>query len=175
MLELYYDGVKIDELCWGKISCANQIAKFSTKPDDNYSALRIENSFESAKYYPAIRADAIEIPPAPPSDCEQLRFSELLSYYSDSSDEQFVELYNPTDTAINLGSCSLIYKKKIYPLSGMIAAHAFYAHRGIVLTKNPSSSAEISIGDTAGNIYTSLKHPHGQRKNTSYALFDDDN
>ena len=175
MLELYYDGAKIDELCWGKITCANSIQKFATKSEENLSAIRTPDGFDFIKYYPSIRPDAIYIPPAPPSDCEQLRFSEILSFYADSPDEQFIELYNPSDASIDLNLCTFVYKKKSYSLAGTISPRGYYLHRGLQITKNPSTATEIAIGDQSGQILTSFKYPHGQRKGTSYALFDDDN
>ncbi|MBR1939126.1 hypothetical protein IJ847_00120 [Candidatus Saccharibacteria bacterium] len=175
-LELYYDDQKLDEVCWGKIECTNQAPKFSTKAEDNYSALREGVAFTSAKYYPDLDLDAISQPPPPPIVCDALRFTELLSYYDALATEQFIELQNFSDHEISLDSCALQFKKNLAPLSGSLAPKAYVAVQNLdfALTKNPSSAAEIQLLDN-GRPIASFQYPHGQRKATSYALFDGDN
>lgn len=111
--------------------------------------------------------------------CYGVEFSELLSYYSDSKDEQYIELYNTTDHAIQLDHCSLRYKKKLYPLFGEIAANnyrAYYSTKfnpSLSLTKNPTSSGTLELLDSDNRVIDSLIYNHGQKKSTSFAKFFD--
>ena len=169
----------IDELCWGKNECKNQYAKFATGADANYSLVRQADGFALEKYYPDIDLQAIEYLPVESNvgtDCANLRITEVLSYYESDTAEQFVEIYNADDDNVALGNCALLYKKKQYVLDGELAAHGYFVYRNqdLVLVKNPSVYAELSIVDSTGEIVSSIKYLHGQRKLTSYALFDID-
>lgn len=116
-------------------------------------------------------------PPAAQPQCQGLEFSEIFTYYADSPDEQFIELYNPTDSTIKLNGCSLRYKKKSYALSGEIAADGYYAfypvksNPSFTLTKNPSSSNTVELIDVNDAVVDALIYIHGQKKSTSYAKF----
>lgn len=113
------------------------------------------------------------IPPEE-SPCFGLEFSEILTYYEESASEQFIEVYNSSKKNINLASCSLRYKKKIYALSDAVKTlrpNAYFAYYPVVtLTKNPSSENLYEIIDDYGNVLDTLSVPHGQKKSTSYAL-----
>lgn len=197
-LELYQGEDLIDEICWGKLDCTNNFAKFSTKAEDNYSLIRCMEecsdgaAFIAQKYYPepdfsSITENTNEPDPSEPSapepepepsttepSCTGIVFSEIYSYYVESASEQFVELYNPTQSDILLDSCSLEYKTASIALSGTIAPDDYYVVQdsNLTLTKNPTVSNVISIKNGQGDIVAAANHPHGQKKGTSYAIFD---
>ena len=178
-LRLMAGGQIIDELCWGKNECENRYAKFATGADANYSLVRQADGFALEKYYPDIDLQAIEYLPVESNagtDCANLRITEVLSYYESDTAEQFVEIYNAGDDNVVLENCALLYKKKQYVLDGELTAHGYFVYRNqdLVLVKNPSVYAELSIVDSTGEIVSSIKYLHGQRKLTSYALFDID-
>lgn len=113
--------------------------------------------------------------------CTGLRFSEILTYYSDNPSEQFIEIYNSSEKSVDISKCSLRYKKKLYNLaspaalnstpSSLVLPGAYYVYRPeTALTKNPTSDLLFEIVDTNGDIVDSLSLPHGQKKKTSYAL-----
>ena len=173
MLQLYQGTEIIDEVCWGKLTCANNLGKFATKMDDNYSFVRGEEGFTAEKYYPEI-ADVI-VDAAPPIEiptCKGVIFSEILSYYAESPEEQFIELYNPTPTDIMLDACSLRYKNKDYPLTGNLRSGMYFVYKNtdLILTKNPTTSGELTLVDGSGETVATLSYPHGQKKGISYAL-----
>ncbi len=181
-IQLYEKDALIDELCWGKDFCAQKYPKFSTSDTDNYSLRRCdgecESAFEQQKYYPEIDLAAIELAPIKEntvsSPCENLRITEVLSYYRQAVSEQFVELYNSGAESVDLSGCRIGYKNKQYPLDGVLLSGSYKAIRSadLTLVKNPSVYAELSILDASGEIVSSMKYLHGQRKLTSYALFD---
>ena len=182
----------IDEVCWGKLSCANQFKKFATSEEENKTAIRLPDaSFIYEKSYPDIDEDALLIPepepefepesepvtePEMPSEqiqlCVGLTITEIYAYYEEKSDEQFVELYNSLDQEIILDSCAIRYKNKEYPLQGKLAPHQYLTFRGITLTKNPSTELTLEIIDGGGSVVDAAKYTHGQKAGTSYALFD---
>lgn len=106
--------------------------------------------------------------------CEGLEFSEILTYYSDSPTEQFIELYNSSAQIIPLDQCRLRYKNKTYSLSlasEMLAPNSYYIYRPTVtLTKNPTSANLYELVDANDSVVDSLSFPHGQKKSASYAL-----
>ena len=199
-VELYFGDIVIDEICWGKLECANNYAKFSTKEEDNYSLVRCAEEclggapFDMQKYYPEPDFGSIteianepsssepsmfepESGPGPSVDessCEGVIFSEIYSYYINSVTEQFVELYNPTQKDILLDSCLLEYKTTSIVLNGIIAPSGYYVFRdsSLALTKNPTASNTISIRNGQGDIIATVDYPHGQKKGASYAIFD---
>ena len=109
-----------------------------------------------------------------PSQCEGLVFSEIFTYYEDSVDEQFVELYNSSSEWIQLDGCSIQYKSKKIELSGGIAADEYLARYvpEVSLTKNPSKSNELKLVDVNGQTRDTLIYYHGQKKGVAYAQFD---
>jgi hypothetical protein len=84
-LELYYLDELIDELCWGKITCAQQFPKFATNESANSSILLLA---EDENYYAEINPEAImEIKPETPSppSCAGVQITEIYSYYQEDS------------------------------------------------------------------------------------------
>ena len=112
-------------------------------------------------------------PNAPPA-CTGLRFSEILSYYTDDAAEQFIELYNSSPESADLSKCKLRYKNKLYPLAAsslFLPSSSYYVYRPAVkLTKNPATENLFEILDANGALVDSLNLPHGQKSGTSYAL-----
>ena len=108
------------------------------------------------------------------AQCEGLKFSEILTYYEDAADEQFIELYNSTSEKIKLDGCKIRYKSKTIALTGEIDADGYLAHytAGVTLTKNPTKSNELKLIDVNGVERDSLVYYHGQKKGVAYAQFD---
>ena len=106
--------------------------------------------------------------------CDGLEFSEILTYYTDSSSEQFIELHNSSSHDIPLDQCRLRYKNKTYPLSSTpenLSPNSYFVyHPSVTLTKNPTSGNLYELLDINGDTVDSLSLPHGQKKSTSYAL-----
>jgi hypothetical protein len=104
--------------------------------------------------------------------CKGLVISELLSYYENSRDEQFVEIYNSASEQILLDGCQIRYKNKYYPLTGILKPEGYFARyaKDFSLTKNPTSSNKVEIIDVDGTVVDKMEYPNGQRKGTSYAL-----
>ena len=186
-LELYQGEHKIDEICWGKIECTEKYAKFATKEEDNYSLVRCvglctdDRTYDLAKYYPDISVNSIiEVSPRQDDDvgleedCEGVIITELYSNYDNNISEQFIELYNPNVEPISLHGCFLEYKNKNYPLDGELKAGEYYIfqNQNLKLTKDPSDSNIVAIINRNRDIKAQLEYPHGQKKGTSYALFD---
>ena len=175
MLQLYQGAELIDEVCWGKLTCSRQLAKFATSAEDNNSYHLVDSEFIAEKYYPAIADVIVDAQPIVETPtCAGIVFSEVFSYYINDSSEQFIELYNPTTEDILLDSCTLRYKNKDYPLSSNLRAGMFYVYQNsnLVLTKDPASKNTLELVDASGDILATLEYPHGQKKGTSYALHD---
>lgn len=199
-LSLVYRGQIVDSVCWtGDDDCYGAFQGGEGKQTILVRDLKL-GTFEHLKEY---RLDfdpkhpGLVLPPAiedvnkpnddPDSDsslsssssCYQLEFSEVLSYYDQSSTEQFIELYNSSDSNVELNGCALRYKKKSYPLSGVVAAGSYYIFSptsvNFSLTKNPTTSNIIELIDNNGGVIDSLQYYHGQKKQTSYAKFYDAN
>ncbi len=166
----------VDEVCWGKTTCEQNVPKFATSESDNRTAVlcRSEDCLEPyslEQYYPNINEDVFYEPePEVISLCSELKISEIYAYYEESAQEQFVELYNPSDSEKNLTHCSLRYKNNIYPLSGDISAHGYLIIQDIPLTKNPSSELTIELFDASG-IIDAASYP-SQKKGTSVIVLD---
>lgn len=106
------------------------------------------------------------------SQCKGIKFSEVLSYYEDSQNEQFVEFYNETAEQILLDGCQLKYKNKTYPLNGIVKAEGYLARylTDFSITKNPTNINTLELLDVNGEIVDKLEYPNGQRKGTSWAF-----
>lgn len=166
-LQLLRDEEVIDELCWGKFECATSNPKFATKPEENYSLVRIDDIYVQQPYYPEIQPVITEqIIEEEPHECH-LIITEIYSYYEESVSEQFIELYNPSFFEQDASFCVILYKNISLNLKGIISPGAYYIYKNpeITFTKNPTTYNIYSI---SGN---DVVLPHGQRKGTSYALF----
>ena len=106
------------------------------------------------------------------SQCKGLIFSEILSYYAETQDEQFIELYNSTSEQMLLDGCMIKYKNKTYPLTGVIKADNYLVRwsKDFSLTKNPTNSNVLEIVDTTGEVVDKLEYPNGQKKGAAYAM-----
>ena len=172
-LDLKRDGTILDSVCWtGKNDCypafksanpkillRDSIATFIQV--DSYEPVYDENSYFVEE----------EEKPEILSQCKGLLISEVLSYYDESREEQFIELYNSSSEQILLDGCSLEYKNKLYPLSGIMKPDAYKAEyrTDFTITKNPTNFVAISLIDTTGESLDRLELPHGQKRATSYA------
>lgn len=173
-LELFYQDELIDELCWGKITCAKQFPKFATSESDNQSIILLP---DVELHFAEIDPEAIiEIPPdlPPLPSCPGLVITEIYSYYQEDSSEQFVELYNSTAEDVVLDNCRLNYKKKSFPLSGTLGPGQYYAFQDddLLLTKNPTKDIMLSIIDANDETITTATYGKKQKRGTSFALFD---
>lgn len=187
-LELVYGDETIDSVCWtGKDGCAKSFKSSSpTTLVRNLSTGEFEHLLAYEPYFspgsaglylPEPTPDPDESEPTPPK-CRGIEFSEILTYYSDTASEQFVEFYNSTSKDINLDGCQLQYKNKTYPLSGIILAGdylAYYPSPTFSFTKNPTANNSVLLIDTDGETVDELVYSHGQKKATSYAKIYDVN
>lgn len=189
-LEIVFEDQVVDEVCWsGKSGCA--AAFKSSQPTVLLREEKSNNFSHVVDYPPSFDAahpslilpelpDDADPSEFPTTNCTKLEFSEILTYYSDKKSEQFIELYNPSDQDIDLSGCQLRYKKKNYPLSGLVPADDYYAYypnqasSAFSLTKDPNTSNTVDLVGSATNIDT-LTYNHGQKKSTSYARFYDAN
>lgn len=182
-LELVYEDQVIDSVCWtGKDDCEKPFK--SSSPTTLVRNLLNGNFEHLAEYEPHFDPDfpsfytpepepELDEPPASPK-CRGLEFSEILTYYSDSAAEQFIEFYNSTSGDISLDGCSLQYKNKTYTLSGLISAGAYLAYYPgpqFTFTKNPATNNSVFLVDADGETVDELVYAHGQKKSTSLAKF----
>lgn len=185
-LELLYLDEVVDSVCWKGQDC---LAKFSKdSPTSIVQDFEAEEFTHVEDYSPEYNPDAPSYlaPPEPdesdelePTDdppmpqCRGLIFNEILSYYDADKTEQFIEFFNPTDEIIPLNGCNLRYKKKLYPLSGVVEPEEYYLRdtTDFTLTKNPNSSNLLELIDVTEEVIDSLEYPHGQKKGASYAFF----
>lgn len=181
-LELVYRDIVVDTVCWKGKDClpsfssatptsiVQDLSEGMYSHQTNYTPAFDKNS---KNYSPPIEdassdtSDTISVP-----QCRGLIFNEILSYYETDKTEQFIEFYNPTDEPIKLDGCQIRYKKKLYPLSGMVDASSYYLRypTDFTLTKNPNTSNLLELIDTTTEVVDSLEYPHGQKKSASYAL-----
>ncbi len=173
----------LDAVCWtGKDECKKAFK--SSSPTIMVRNL-VTGDFEHlTEYVPIYRADAVVDSSggaggvdetddvANRQQCVGLVFSEVLSYYAETQDEQFVELYNNGSEQILLDGCTLKYKNKYYHLSGILKAEEYYVRNAteFSLTKNPTNSNLLEIIDVNGAVLDKLEYPNGQRKGASYAF-----
>ncbi len=204
-LELVYDSgteneAIIDQLCWtGKTDCSPKFT--SANPgslvrnpetgifefDADYTpafsgGLKLPESEEPEKSEEPEEEESPETTELLPQ-CQGIEFSEILTYYSESKSEQFIELYNSTDEIIPLEGCRIKYKNKLYDLVetnistensdiANLSPSDFYIYRPstFTFTKNPSSENTIELIDITDEVVAKLTYPHGQLKGAAYAL-----
>lgn len=181
-VEIYFEEKVIDSVCWGKMENEECYAKFdSKKPTTLVREGGVESDFvHSSDYEPEFVPGRknLKLPEGKGGEdmvpvCKGLLINEILTYYENSQDEQFIELYNSNSTAINMTGCVIRYKNKTYPLNGMINSDGYFARyiTDFTLTKNPTSENLIEIIDIDGSIVDSLKYYNGQKKAVAYAQF----
>jgi len=190
LIELWVGDEVVDSICWGSEGCMSKFTLAATQTrslvrcieDDcetewsyilgyepEYGALRVAVNENTTDDEPS----ADSIPTAERSvTCGMLRFSEILTYYVDSPDEQFIELYNTSDETADLDGCFLRYKNKTYAMSGLVAPKGYYLWKNlpVTLTKNPSTENLLEIVDKTGKVWTQMAYPSGQKKGLAYAL-----
>lgn len=187
-LELVYENEVIDSVCWtGKDGCQKAFKSASlTTLVRNLLTGDFEHLSEYETHFdpdfPSLYSPEPDFEPedvAPPEPkCRGLEFSEILTYYSDGPEEQFIEFYNSTSRDITLDGCSLKYKNKSYALSGAIPAGdylAYFPSPTFSFTKNPTTNNSVFLVDADGETIDELVYSHGQKKSTSYAKFYDAN
>lgn len=173
-LELILDGKIIDSVCWtGKEGCFAAFNSASpttlVRDDKTFEFLHLESyepKYDSSNYH----EDSVQ-DETPPKQCQNLEFSEILSYYESSQSEQFIEIHNPTADQVLLNDCQIRYKNKTYKLSGIAMPDSYWTYypTAFALTKNPTSSNKIELLDTDDSIVDVLEYGNGQKKSTSYA------
>lgn len=185
-LELLKDGELIDAVCWtGKKDCYKPFK--SNNPTTLVRNLETNKFAHDEKKYDPVYggADNISWPKLPDEEpgsenplqkprCYALEFSEIYSYYENSASEQYIEIYNPTASAIDLSGCAVKYKNKLYNLNGTLNGERYLAlsptELGFTLTKNPSSSNTVGLVDAEGKTIDELVYTHGQKKTAAFAL-----
>jgi hypothetical protein len=190
LIELVAGGEVWDAVCWGSEGCYDHFDKAATRAKTlrRCMAEGILAQCEDGRwlmydgaYEPQFGGLAKLVPPPEPmatgpvagATCGTLRFNEILTYYTEAQSEQFVELYNPGNSVAVMDGCALGYKNKTYMLSGTVAAGGYFVYQSaeLKLTKDPSSENVLTLIYPSGDIFTSLKYPHGQKASTSYAYF----
>ena len=181
-LKLIWNDEVIDSVCWiGKSGCYDAFS--SSRPTTLVRNVET-GDFEHISDYEPDKNGVLEVLESDDSGdvgdsneivaakCKGVVFSEILSYYENLQSEQFVELYNGSVENVFLDGCSLRYKNKLYPLSGMIKSEGHFVRltSDFKLTKNPASSNVLELVDANGEVLDKLEYFNGQRKGTSYAL-----
>lgn len=175
-LTLTLNGEVIDSVCWtGKDDCADAFS--GTHPTTLVRDETTDTFSHLENYEPRfVQDDYLETPVQDemiPRQCEQLEFSELLSYYESVSTEQFVEIFNPTTEQILLDGCKIKYKNNFLNLEGIIGASEYKAFYPMDwhFTKNPTSSNTVELIDTDGSLVDTLIYDNSQKKAASFAKF----
>ncbi len=174
-LTLSMGDAVVDTVCWtGKETCAKDFKSASPTVLVRDAATgeighlsNYEPSYDENNYVVENSTDEVA-----PSQCKGLMFSEVLSYYAETQDEQFIELYNGGSEQILLDGCALKYKNKTYELSGIVKADEYKVRylTDFSITKNPTNSNTIEIIDVNGETVDALVYPNGQKKGASYAM-----
>ena len=185
-LTLKWGDEMLDAVCWtGKEGCYKAFK--SSNPTVLVRNLATNEFEHLSEYEPVYQADVVIDDGAGggnggagdeaannvvDAQCTGLMFSEVLSYYAETQDEQFVELYNSGSEQVLLDGCTLRYKNKYYKLSGILKAEEYYVRSAteFSLTKNPINSNLLEIIDVNGAVVDKLEYPNGQRKGASYAF-----
>ena len=174
-LTLRMGDTVLDAVCWtGKEGCLKVFK--SSQPTTLVRNLTTGEFEHLAEYEPIFHADAI-VDNSPSSDsesgeggmgaaearCKNLMFSEILSYYAETQDEQFVEFYNSGSEQILLDGCLLEYKNKVYELNGIVKPEEYYvrAATDFSLSKNPTNTNALKIIDANGAVVDKLEYPNG--------------
>ena len=184
-LELLYQDAVVDSICWTGTAPCKEPFKSTNKTTLVQDTNTITFSHISDYQPPYESGRTVYVVPSSggsestsdetpiESKCQGLQFSELLTYYESEKSEQFIEIINTANSAINPTGCHLRYKKKLYPLSENISPGEYFVYRPttFTLTKNPTTSNLVELLDTTGEVLDAVEYPHGQKKSTSYALF----
>ena len=187
-LELYRSDEVIDSVCWignGKAPCYH---KFESGSPTTLVRESFSDAFTHLTSYAPVFSESsytiIGTTDPDPSDglgggdsdvisqCGGVTVSEILSYYAESQSEQFIELYNSNSEQVLLDGCSIRYKNKLYPLTGILKPDAYQARylTDFSITKNPTNINTIEILDTNSTVVDKVEYPNGQLKGTSWAL-----
>lgn len=174
-LQLVYDGVVFDALCWYGEGCYKSFnSKTPTSLVRNLETGKFQH-IDVEEYIASYNAGLkIELEPevVPEPQCKGLQFSEILTYYETDITEQFIELYNDTDSTMTLDGCNLVYKNKTVNLTGQLEGGDLTVVRpDFTLTKNPSSTNTLEIVDVNGDKVDELVVEHGQKRSASLAQF----
>jgi len=177
-LRLVYEEEVIDEVCWDSSEGCEKEFK-SKEPTvlvrgEDKTWLHMPVSEYELKYEPesvvVIKPEVEEEKTIP--QCRDLAFSEILSYYSESQSEQFIEIHNVGTEEVKLDGCSLKYKNKLHPLEGTVGAKGYFVRylTDFTVAKDPSKVGVVELVDTDGVTVDVLEYSHGQKKGTSYAF-----
>ena len=183
-IQLKIDDEIVDEVCWtGKEDCYKAfksaqptilVRNFETGLFEHLE--EYEPQYDEANYY-VDQSKEEEGYGRMPSQCKNMQFSEILSYYETIKAEQYIELYNTGSEQVLLDGCKIRYKNKDYLLKGLVKPEGYFVYypEGFSLTKNPTNSNMLELIDTDGAVIDKLIYPNGQRKGTAYAFIGYDN
>lgn len=184
-LELRRGDEVIDSICWigtGKPPCASKFNSASpTTIVKDFSSSTVSHF---ADYQPTFLTSSYTVIGSEESNhddlssgdsvsqCKGLVFSEILSYYAESKSEQFIEFYNSNFEQILLDGCSVKYKNKLYPLTGILKPDSYKAHylTDFNIAKNPSNVGALELIDADGSVVDKIEYPNGQVKGASWAF-----
>lgn len=183
LVELVFISDETEEVwsavCWGGEGCYDHFDKAATRAKTLWQS--DDGWIFSSDYAPAWGGLIfIELPEEPTVEagggCVNLKLNEILTYWASAQSEQFVELYNSGEETVLLDGCELVYKNKVFPLSGAVAPGGYFVFQNpeLTLTKDPSKENEIALRTVEGVVVARLVYPHGQKKLTSYAYFGDE-
>lgn len=184
-LKLKYEDETIDAVCWGLKETGCYGAFSSKKPSTLVRIIDDEEIGDFAHkedYAPKFDVENPGLHFNEPEEeailprCREMEFSELFSYYENTSTEQFIELFNRGEETVDLAGCLLRYKNNYYALDKTVIGHGFIVFYPaiewqITLTKNPVSSNRIELVDADGEIVDSLVYYSGQKRGLSLSMF----
>ena len=177
-IQLKNNDAIVDEVCWtGKDYCYKSFK--SAHPTVLVRNLKIglfehldeyEPHYDETSYF--VEQTEEEGYGKVASQCRNMKFSEILSYYETTKSEQFIELYNNGPEQVLLDGCKIRYKNKNYLLKGIVKPEGYFVYypEGFSLTKNPTNSNTLELIDTDETAVDKLVYPNGQRKGTAWAL-----
>ena len=182
-LELRRGEEVIDAVCWGMEGCYKAFDKDKQKflvrdmmTGEFVSAMEYEAEYHPEGYIVEGKGggddggEAVSDVGTP--RCREVEFSEILTYYAETSAEQFVEFYNAGTETVALDGCMVRYKNKEYQLHGMVGPEGYLAWwpTEVSFTKNPTNTNTLELVDADGAVVDKLEYPNGQRKGTAWAF-----
>lgn len=176
ILKIWKGEELVDSVCWTNEEGCER--KFKSGSGENLVRDLKTGEWEfKTDYAPEYNADGLIIleeegKGGAAAHCGSLEFSEILSYYAESQTEQFVEVFNAGAEQVLMDGCSLRYKNKIYPLTGLLKAESYFARylTDFSITKNPTNGGVLEILDADGTVVDRLEYPNGQKKGTAWAM-----
>lgn len=175
-------GEEMALFCWGKsILCGDDVYR-ALSTDFSYQHCLDEEGWQIAcldlgpyrDFYLQTNTPLLTgggFVPAPVNECIAIRLSEIAA----NTAEQFVEVYNPTDTVASLKGCQLQIRNTIYVFGDeMLEAREFYTvvvkNTRLQLSKTTSSTVYLLSSDGKSEVDEAKNNKPSE--GTSWALVD---